>query len=155
MGKMIRVTRGMFIIFFVLYFVSFVMLPLVCLTEEIFSTDADHSSCVDQPNQTSHSSQPVKNKLPCPGNHSCCNFITSNTANYFFAYNTKENKISVRLRNVVDKDISKVFSKLLKDDKSIKSYGGHKHAGAFWFNEEDPDIESYIKDIYKELKKEK
>jgi hypothetical protein len=80
----------MFIIFFVLYFVSFVMLPLVCFTEEIFSTDADHSSCVDQPNQSNHSSQPVKNKMPCPNNHSCCNFITSNTANYFFALDSSQ-----------------------------------------------------------------
>jgi hypothetical protein len=90
MKKMTKVTRGMFVIFFVLSFLSLVMLPLVCLTEEIFSTDADHSSCVDQPNQTNHSSLPVNNKLPCPSNHSCCNFITSNAADYFFALDSSQ-----------------------------------------------------------------
>src|SRR5512139_3416093 len=82
MGK---ITRRMFVVFFVLHFVSFVMLPLVCLTEEIFPTEADRSSCVNLPNQTNHSTAPAKNRLPCPNSHSCCNFTSPNAAGYFFA----------------------------------------------------------------------
>ena len=80
-----KTLKRFFLILLSLYFVSFVILPLVCLTEEISSTDFNHSSCIDQ---TNHSSPPIKNKLPCPNNHSCCSFIVSNTSNYFFALNS-------------------------------------------------------------------
>ena len=69
---------------------------------------------------------------------------------YFFAYNPKEHKISVRLRNV-NNDIAKVFDKMLKDDANIKSYGGHKSAGAFWFSDQGVDVDSYVDMLYKEL----
>jgi len=48
---MIKLTKTLFIFFFLLLFVSFVISPLVCLSEEIFSTAPDHSFCIDQPNQ--------------------------------------------------------------------------------------------------------
>ncbi len=75
--------RRLFIVFFFLHFVSFVMPPLVCLTEGICSPATDHSSCSNSPDKTIHSPPPSKNKLPCPNNHSCCSFITTNPPFYF------------------------------------------------------------------------
>ncbi len=86
----IKVLKRFFLIFFLLHFVSFVMLPLVCLTEEIFSPGTDHNSCCNLPNQTDHSPPVAKHKLPCPNNHSCCNFITPNTTSHFFALSSSQ-----------------------------------------------------------------
>jgi len=79
----IRFLRRFFMAFFCLYFISFVMLPLVCLTEEISPPGADNCSRSNLPYQSNHSPPAAENKLPCSNNHSCCNFINSNAPNYF------------------------------------------------------------------------
>ena len=83
----IQVTKKFLPIFCLIYIVSFVILPLVCLTEEIVPPEGGHSSCSPQ---TNHSPPAAKNKLPCPNNHSCCNFIASNEANYFFTLSSSQ-----------------------------------------------------------------
>jgi hypothetical protein len=74
-----KILKLFFVPFFCLYFVSFIMLPLVCAIEEL--DDSCHSNL---PYQTNHSPPAAENKRPCPNTHTCCNLITSNTPDYFF-----------------------------------------------------------------------